>query len=215
MVESYLRQSPLASRALDAHVADDVAGARLQIVERRFLSKINVRGQDIENNVKNSTGVSLPSTPNTTASGNNLTVLWLGPDEWLIVGPVGTEQALTDALEGAAPAVIDVSEGRTVIRLAGSMARDVLAMGCPLDLHPSVFAAGQCAQSHIARTTVILHQVDDDPTYDIYVERSQADYLWTWLAQAGAPYGVAVVAEPKGPSSWRRPPKPKVADGAT
>ncbi len=171
-----------------------------------------MRGQSIETKVKNAVGVVLPSAHNTTASGNNLTALWLGPDEWLIVGPADTEQALTDALQGAASAIIDVSEGRTVIRLAGPMARDVLAMGCPLDLHPTVFSAGQCAQSHIARTTIILHQVDDGPTYDIYVERSQADYLWTWLEQAGAPYGVAVVAEPQGTSSWRRPPKPKDTD---
>jgi sarcosine oxidase subunit gamma len=87
-------------------------------------------------------------------------------------------------------------------------------MGCPLDLHERVFRTGQCAQSHLARTSIIVHQVADGPDYDLYVERSQAEYLWSWLEQAGAPYGVAVVAEPATPSSWRRPPKPRAAKDA-
>ena len=209
MVETYLRQSPLAQRALDARIVDEAGDAGLLIVERRFLSKFNVRGQDIVKNVKNSVGVELPDTPNTTAQGNGLTALWLGPDEWLIVGPPGAEKALANTLAGTAPAVIDVSEGRTVVRISGAMARDVLAMGCPLDLDGHVFVPGRCAQSHMARTTIILHQVADDPVYDIYVERSQADYLWSWLEYAGGPYGVAVMADPDTSSSWRRPAKSK------
>jgi sarcosine oxidase, subunit gamma len=209
VVETYLRQSPLAQRALDTRIVDDAGDAGLAMAERRFLTKFNVRGQDIGKKVKKALGVELPVVPNTTAQGNGLTALWLGPDEWLIVGPPGAERALTDALAGTAPAVTDVSEGRTAIRISGPMARDVMAMGCPLDLDERVFGTGQCAQSHMARTTIIVHQVADDPAYDIYVERSQADYLWTWLEHAGAPYGVAVVAEPHTPSSWRRPAKAK------
>ncbi|MEM7122012.1 MAG: sarcosine oxidase subunit gamma family protein [Pseudomonadota bacterium] len=211
MVESYLRQSPLAHLGLDARVVAEPGEARLWLTERRYLTKINVRGQAIEKEVKKATGLDLPLTPNTTSQGNGLTGLWLGPDEWLIVGPPGAERALVEALDGAARAVIDVSEGRTVIRLAGPMARDVLAMGCPLDLHPSVFTAGQCAQSHLARTTIILDQVDNAPVYDVYVERSQADYLWTWFERAGEAYGVAIVAEPPVAASWRRPAKRKAA----
>ena len=211
MVESYLRQSPLAHLGLDAKVVAEPGDASLWLTERRYLSKINVRGQAIEKEIKKAIGLDLPLTPNMTSQGNGLTGLWLGPDEWLVVGPPGAEKALVEALDGAARGVIDVSEGRTVIRLAGPMARDVLAMGCPLDLHSSVFTAGQCAQSHLARTTIILDQVDNAPVYDVYVERSQADYLWTWFERAGAPYGVAVVAEPAMAASWRRPAKRKAA----
>ena len=37
---------------------------------------------------------------------------------------------------------------KLVLHLSGAPVREVLAQGCPLDLHPSVFGAGQCAQSH-------------------------------------------------------------------
>lgn len=210
MAESYLRQSPLAQRALDTRVAGDTSGAGLVLSERRFLAKINLRGKADSAAVKAAVGVELPGEPNTVAEGNNIAALWLGPAEWLLVGPAGAEKAINEALveglEGASVGIVDVTEGRTVIRIAGPMARDVLSMGCPLDLHPRVFGAGRCAQSFIVRSTVILHQVDDAPTFDVFVERSQSDYLFQWLETSGAPYGVAVAEEPA-TGAWRRPPR--------
>lgn len=217
MAESYLRQSPLAQRALDARVAHDTLAAGLVLSERRFLAKINLRGRIDSAAVKAAVGVELPTEPNTVTEGNNIAALWLGPSEWLLVGPGEAEKAINDALveglEGMSAGIVDVTEGRTVIRVAGPMARDVLSMGCPLDLHPRVFGAGRCAQSFIVRSTVILHQVDDAPVYDVFVERSQSDYLFHWFETSGAPYGVAIAAEPEG-SSWRRPPRRKKDDEA-
>jgi sarcosine oxidase subunit gamma len=88
--------------------------------------------------------------------------------------------------------VVDVSDSRAVITLSGPRALDVLAKGCPLDLHPRVFSPGRCAQSLLAKAHVLLHRVDDAPTFEIYVHRSFADYLWTWLEDAAAEYGMAV-----------------------
>lgn len=217
MVETYLRQSPLAQRALDARVAADTTGAGLVLFERRFLSKINLRGKADTAAVKAAVGVDLPSQPNTVAEGNNIAALWLGPAEWLLVGPAGAEKAMGDALaeclSGASVGIVDVTEGRTTIRLSGPMARDVLSMGCPLDLHPRVFGAGRCAQSFIVRSPIILHQIDDAPVYDVFVERSQSDYLFHWFDTSGAPYGVAVAEEPAA-HSWRRPSRRKKDDEA-
>ena len=72
--------------------------------------------------------------------------------------------------------------------------RDLLAKGCPVDLHPSVFDVGQCAQSHLAKAPILLRQVDREPTFEIIVRRSFADYFWTWLEDAAAEYGLAVQA---------------------
>ncbi|MBN36170.1 MAG: sarcosine oxidase subunit gamma [Rhodospirillaceae bacterium] len=217
MAETYLRQSPLAHRALDAQANADTDDAALVLTERRFLAKINIRGKADSAAVKAAVGVELPQAPNTVAEGNNLTALWLGPAEWLIVGPVGAEaaieMALAEALDGASAAVVDVTEGRTTIRVAGDKARDVIAMGCPLDLHARVFAVGQCAQSFISRGPIIIHQVDDTPAFDIQIERSQADYLWTWLRTGGEPYGIAVATEPE-TDNWRRPAKRKSKDAS-
>ena len=90
--------------------------------------------------------------------------------------------------------MVDVSDARAVIRLSGPAARAVLAKGCSLDFHPRVFVPGQCGQSLLARAGVLVHQVTIDPVYEIYVARSFAHYLWTWLEDAAAEYSLAIGA---------------------
>ena len=84
-------------------------------------------------------------------------------------------------------------DGATGINADRTRARDLLAKGCSLDLHPRVFGRGGCAQSHLAKAQVVLHQVSDEPAFDLYVLRSFADYLWAWLEDAAGEYGLAVV----------------------
>ena len=43
-----------------------------------------------------------------------------------------------------------------------------------------------------ARCQVLLHQTDDAPAYDLYVQRSFARYLWSWLEDAAAEYAVRI-----------------------
>lgn len=201
MAESYLRQGVLDHLHLAARAVDDPGDAGVVLCERRFTGKIDLRGEPttaFRDAVAEALGVALPVDPNTAAEEGGRVVLWLGPNEWLVVAPPGAEagtiEALRAALDGQHAAVTDVSEGRTVIGLSGAHARDVLTKGCPIDVHPRAFAAGRCAQSTLGRALIILHQTSDAPAYDIYVERSFADYLWTWLEDAAGEYGMAIVA---------------------
>ena len=72
--------------------------------------------------------------------------------------------------------------------------RELLAKGCPLDLHPRAFDVGQCAQSHLAKAPILIRQLDREPSFEIVVRRSFADYFWLWLEDAAAEYGLAVDA---------------------
>ncbi|MBT6510822.1 MAG: hypothetical protein HOL02_10305 [Rhodospirillaceae bacterium] len=49
--------------------------------------------------------------------------------------------------------------------------------------------------------------------YDIFIERSQSDYLWTWMETGGGPYGIAIAREPE-TTAWRRPAKRKAKAGS-
>jgi sarcosine oxidase subunit gamma len=135
-------------------------------------------------------GLALPLIPNTTSSGGDRSALWLGPDEWLIVGPEDRQALIEGTLRSAfgdAPgAATDVSANRTVVELRGQLAGDVLAMGCPIDLDPRAFGPGRCAQTLLAKAQVIVHQVDDTPVFDVYVRSSFAGYLADWLLDAVA-----------------------------
>ena len=142
----------------------------------------------------------LPSEPCTSAARDQISALWLGPDQWLVTCPgrdvPGLLASLRAALAGVHAAITDVTDGRVAFRVAGPSARDVLAKGCPLDLHARAFPPGRCAQSLLAKASVLIHLVDDGPergpSFDVYVARSFAHYLWTWLEDAGREYGVLI-----------------------
>ncbi len=158
---------------------------------------INVRGDatdpELVAAVEAVLGQSLPDAPNTFSDGAHR-AFWLGPDEWLIVTAAEQTTNLAGRLDEATSrfhaAVNDVSGGQIAMLLTGPAARSILAKGCTLDLHPSVFAIGGCAQSGLAKASVLLGLLDDSPTFMIVVRRSFSDYLCRWLANAGADSGI-------------------------
>jgi sarcosine oxidase subunit gamma len=123
-------------------------------------------------------------------------VLWLGPAEWLIVIPDGdgwvVERALGQALGQRGGKAIDVSQGRAVLRLAGPLARDLLAKFCPIDLHPIGFPAGRCAQTLFGKIGALLHALPDGTGFDIYVSRSYADDFAASLCAAARDSGYRI-----------------------
>jgi len=110
---------------------------------------------------------------------------WLGPEEWLVVGPQSSRAETLEALERAVGpddgGVVDLSASRVLFALTGPQARDVLASCCALDLHPRVFGPGSCAQTLVAKAPVLLSQVNDAPTYRLFVRPSLASYVVSWL----------------------------------
>jgi sarcosine oxidase subunit gamma len=137
--------------------------------------------------------LAIPVAPNTVSRQGDVSVLWLGPDEWLVAGgSADLPERLRAALAGVHAAVVELSASRAVFELTGPAARDVLAKGCALDVHPRAFGPGQCAQTGLARAAVILEQVDAAPTFRIFVRRSFARYLATWLADAAAELAPAI-----------------------
>lgn len=138
----------------------------------------------------------LPTTPSTLVNGPDSTVIWLGPDEWLVTSSERAGEDLEAQLRAAVAnhdgAAVDVSAQRTTLRLRGAHARDVLAKGCSLDLHPSVFGPGAAAQTVLGLAGAVLIPVDDSGTdYRFLVRSSFARYLAAWLVDAAQEYAVA------------------------
>ena len=173
------------------------AGSQVSLEERRFLGKVTLRGnpenKDFLSKAKDVLGVDLPTTPLSFEKGATYTVYWVGPDEWMIHSPEDGEAALVlalrEALEGIHSQVVDVSDYYVVIRISGPAAREVLAKGTPLDLHPRAFKAGQVTGTRYANATIQISQVDDNPTYDVQVRWSFADYLWSYFTEAAREFG--------------------------
>lgn len=195
------KESPLVFRRLAERVSTHTAGKGVLLGERAFLGHVNLRGDPGEEAflkaVKTAAKVDLPLQPNTVTEGKGIAAYWLGPDEWLLVTGPDAQDALIaklrTALESRFASVTDVSAGQTVIVVGGANARDLLARGCPLDLHPRVFGPGQCAQSLVAKAPALLRPLADG-RFELIVRRSFADYLWQWMETVGTQFAVAVVA---------------------
>jgi sarcosine oxidase subunit gamma len=203
MVETYQRRTALSHFGLAALASQGGhATAGVVLGESAHRTIINIRGNSADpaftGAVKSITGVDLPTKANTVNEAGDTSILWLGPDEWWVVAAPDRSDALVmglrQAFQGQHTAVIDVSESRTVITIAGPKARDMLARGISLDLHPRVFSPGQCAQTGMSKINVLLHQVDDKPSYDIYVLKSFSDYLWRWSEQIARDFDLAFSA---------------------
>jgi sarcosine oxidase subunit gamma len=171
-----LARSPLEARR------DDLAriGARLV----RFLAQVDLR---IDPSLADRAPSPLPMEPNTAIDDGHRAALWLGPDEWLILGSPGDEHAITEELEaafvGSHHSVVDVSANRVAIELTAADRSELLSCVCSLDLEPPAWRAGRCAQTLVGRAQVILRE--REATTVILVRPSFADYLVDLLVTAG------------------------------
>ena len=151
--------------------------------------RLDARDGDLRERLRASLGIDLPIEANTTTGDpDGRHALWLGPDEWLVVGPAGTAPAIESAIRAATGdafvVTVDVSANRLAFELSGPSARELLESGCPIDLHPRAFRAGSCAQTLLARANVLLHQTSIEPRYRVWIRPSFARYVAAWLTDA-------------------------------
>jgi heterotetrameric sarcosine oxidase gamma subunit len=124
-------------------------------------------------------------------TGVGIAFVWAGPTQWLAIAERENgrdlEGELKAALAGIA-SVVDHSDGRVVVRISGPRARDVLAKGVPIDLHPRAFRPGDVAITHASHIGIILWQTDEAPTYEAALFRSYAGSFAHWLFESAAEY---------------------------
>ncbi|MFJ8537973.1 sarcosine oxidase subunit gamma [Streptomyces sp. NPDC093591] len=189
-------RSPLSQVADRLAAATRSSGGAIRLAELPFLAQLNVR-LDAKGAAAAAVGLALdlqlPLQPNTVVRAGELTALWLGPDEWLLVGPPGSERELESRIREAAGdehlSVTDVSAQRTTLLVTGPRAQELLAHGCPLDLHPRVFGSGRCAQTTLGRTQVVLVARDEPRAgFWVLVRSTFAGYLADWLLDAATEY---------------------------
>lgn len=136
-------------------------------------------------------GVALAEMPRAHAIGD-MTLIWTAPGQWL-ASAADRHLAARLAVEiGGIAAVSDQSDARAVVRVSGTRARDVLAKGCLIDLHPRAFGPGQVAMTAFGHINVMLRQIDDRPTYEIALFRSMAESFWHWLSASAAEFGADI-----------------------
>jgi sarcosine oxidase subunit gamma len=146
--------------------------------------------------VANAYGVDLP-TSSRVIQGSQVSFIGYGPGQWLAVSASLANEALARELSAKLAGLASISDqsgGRTVLRISGPHARDVLAKGLPIDLDPRAFPLGSAATSAISHMGVQLWQLDDTRSYDLAIFRSVSESFWSWLTASAAEFGYVVEA---------------------
>jgi sarcosine oxidase subunit gamma len=213
-----LRRSPLAHLAPQMHERTVRGDRGVALREIPFLTMVGLRvvpGTAAAEAVAAAAGVALPDGHGqVTASPGGTAVLWVGPDEFLLVGPegagpaevgpagaglrgsgdddAGTAAGLARALGAEPGQAVDLSANRTTLELSGPSARAVLEKGCPIDLHPRAFGPGTAVATTLGPVQVLLWQTAEQ-VYRVLPRASFADYTARWLLDAMTEYAAPEV----------------------
>jgi sarcosine oxidase subunit gamma len=98
---------------------------------------------------------------------------------------------LTGHCSGGVAAITDLSHARTALRVEGPKVRDLLAKLSTLDVDPTVFPAGSCAQTQFGQIGVLLYCVAHDG-FNIFVPRGFAVSAWETILDAALEFGCRV-----------------------
>jgi sarcosine oxidase, subunit gamma len=189
-------QSPLHSFGLADQAIPMNRSCGVWANEIPLLGYISLRGNASDTAFKAAAakvlGTPLPTEPCTLARTADTTVLWLSPDEWMIVVPRSRQtaiaRALTQALTGIRSQVTGNSGGFTQIHLTGQNARDVLSH-CTV-YHLDHLGEGRVVGTTFGKSSVYLFRAGD--VYRLLLRRSFADYIWRYLVRAASPYGFGI-----------------------
>jgi len=136
-------------------------------------------------------GLPLPVIGRATFSGGQLAIS-VRPERWLLLSSPATPGSAgatwQEACAGTA-AVIELSSGLAVFYLTGADSTELLARGCRLDLHPTVFPAGHAAATTIAQVAVII--VGLPAARLLLTPATTARHFAEWLAATGVPFGIS------------------------
>jgi heterotetrameric sarcosine oxidase gamma subunit len=134
---------------------------------------------DVEAAIEHALSCRLPG-PGKYWHSDDCSVHWVTPKEWLIIVPEGKAQALCKSLENLSVHATDISDSRFTVLVSGLASAELLAQGCALDLHEKIFCVNSSTVTRLAKIPAMITRTDLT-CYEVSVDRSLADYLWSWL----------------------------------
>jgi sarcosine oxidase subunit gamma len=135
--------------------------------------------------------------------------LWLGPDEYLLIGALSggdddatSETAAAEALEralGPLPhALVNVSHRQFALEVSGPYAAAILSGACPLDLDIGEFPVGMCTRTALAKADIVLWRRRED-VFHLEIWRSFSGYVTGLLGEIALEFSDEVLPL-RGPS---------------
>ncbi len=121
-------------------------------------------------------------------SNKDLSLAWMSPDELLLI--IHTDgktekikKELGFSLEGMHSLVLDVSGSRKIFMIEGTLWRELLAKGSPVDLRKKSFTKGSFLRTRIGQVSVAFWMVSNNSVY-VICGRSYSSFFYEWLCNA-------------------------------
>ncbi|MCC1494921.1 sarcosine oxidase subunit gamma [Cognatishimia sp. F0-27] len=175
--------------ALGGAVYDGVVTVREAPATGMVLLRADLSDSAVQEAVRAVIGLSVPGQRGTAFAGST-GLLWLSPDEMIILGSHAESRArvaaLDDALGSAHALVCDVSDARAVFTLEGRGLREILAKLAPVDMAPDRFAPGEVRRTRLAQVAAAFW-LRDEASAQVICFRSVAQYVFDLLSDAADP----------------------------
>ena len=177
-------------KTINSIIYNIIESFEIKIQELPFVDKINLRLDPNNNNYMSICskilGAILPTKPNTYVQNEKVKIIWLGPDEWMVINDQENKLfiKLKNELGDLESSVTDVSDNRTIIRLSGKKIFTLLSKFLVLDLEKNLGTQSSCAQTLFIKVPVLLLRINNNnqlPVIDIFTNRSQANYVFNLL----------------------------------
>jgi len=164
----------------------------LQMEEIKPIMKLIIRGKKREfiSAVGKSLNMLLPTEANTSSQSEELTALWLSPDEWMIYSnktmdensnEYQIEKLLNKNISNLnLGAVTDVTDQFVLINLKGNKIYDLFQTGSPYNFNNFRNKKGSVTQTILAKIDVIIQNQNRNEV-NLFVRRSFSQHLFSWM----------------------------------
>ena len=189
MIEALNWESPIEAFHQKDH---ELPNGSIKLVDYGFVPRFSVRGRHEDNNFvaefSSLLGFQLPSDSHQVSKGNDRTVFWLQPSEWMVSTSSNDQEKLSNSLVNSKLFFSEVSDARIGMQISGPHAISLIKKSCSIDVRDRVFGPGSIAQTKFAEVRALIYRPSVESMYEIICERIWGEYLWTWLKDAATEY---------------------------
>lgn len=189
--------------ALGGHIASGhhgagkgVAGVTLQEMKGRDLLQVGAWPETVATvaaELGGAIGTAAPAPRGPAVASGTRAAFFVGPDKIWVTAPFADVlSAKLGKLWPSSKAVVtELGHSRTVLRISGANARDLIARFLAVDTDPALFPAGRVVSAGLHGLGVTLHHLSDG-AYDLYLPRTFALSLVEGIVEVAEQWGVEV-----------------------
>tara|TARA_Y100000992_G_scaffold59524_1_gene36347 strand:- start:113 stop:676 length:564 start_codon:yes stop_codon:yes gene_type:complete len=173
-------------------ITEEKSYSGLQMKEIKPVMKLIIRGKKREflSAIGKSLNLLLPTEANTSSRSENLTALWLSPDEWMIYSnetlnsednDYDIENLLNKNISKTSlGAVTDVTDQFALINVKGDKIFNLFETGSPFNFDNFRNKKGSVGQTILAKVDIIIHNYNQNEV-NLFVRRSFSQHLFSWM----------------------------------